>query len=233
VAGYGQFCPVAKASEVFAERWTPLVIRELIAGSHRFNEIRRGVPLMSPSLLSQRLKSLERAGIVERREDGRRGVEYHLTPAGAELRPVVELLGVWGQRWVTSNLSLQEMDPLLLMWDMRRKLNVQVLPPGRTVVFIRLRDQRAPRNRGWLVVDDGEVDLCMVDPGYDVDVVLESDTPTLVRVWIGHLDVREAMRAGDLSIDGPRRLARVLPALFLSPYAKERLEAGASPTLAS
>jgi DNA-binding HxlR family transcriptional regulator len=123
--GYGQFCPVAKASEIFGERWTPLIMRELLCGSYRFNDLRRGVPLMSPSLLSQRLKTLERAGIVERRPDPEnKSYEYHLTQAGQELRPVIELLGVWGQRWARKRVEPGDLDPSLLMWDIHRRLHI-------------------------------------------------------------------------------------------------------------
>jgi DNA-binding HxlR family transcriptional regulator len=146
VRSYGQFCPVAKAAEIVAERWTLLVVRELLAGSHRFNELRRGVPLMSPSLLTKRLAELERAGIVERRplEVGR-GSSYRLTPAGEELRPVVQLLGAWGDRWINHRIGPEDRDPALLMWDVRRRLDTAQLPARRAVLRFSFRDARAGR----------------------------------------------------------------------------------------
>lgn len=143
---YGQFCPVAKASEILTERWTPVILRDLLAGSHRFNEIRKGVPLMSPSLLSTRLKMLEREGVIERRHTKSNGsVEYHLTPAGRELEPFVQFLGTWGQRWVRDRLHEDELDPGLLMWGIRGGIDPGVFPAGRTVIQFEFTDVRAPK----------------------------------------------------------------------------------------
>ena len=135
-SGYRQFCPVAMAAELLCTRWTLVLLRELIAGSTRFNDLRRGVPRMSPTLLSQRLKELEAAGVIERKElkSEKGGFEYHLTESGKDLRPVVEEMGFWGQRWIEARLSLKNLDPSLLMWDMRRNLNPSPLPAGRTVI---------------------------------------------------------------------------------------------------
>src|SRR5690349_19745315 len=131
---YGQFCPVAKAAEVFAERWTPLVARELMCGSTTFNDLKRGVPLMSRTLLVTRLRELERAGVVERRPaTGRSTHTYHLTPAGEELMPIVMGLGEWGQRWVRKKVTREDLDPTLFMWDLRRSLDVERVPDDRTV----------------------------------------------------------------------------------------------------
>lgn len=169
--GYGQFCPVAKAAEIFAERWTPLVLRELIVGSRRFNELRRGLPLMSSALLAQRLKELEYAGIIEHRAGVRGSAEYHLTEAGQELRPIIEALGFWGARWMRSRLTNEDYDPSLLMWDIRRNIDVQQLPEEqRTVIEINLHGAEPALRRWWLVIDAGEVDLCLKDPGYEVNL---------------------------------------------------------------
>src|SRR3990172_1670046 len=140
--GYGQFCPVAKAAEVLGDRWTLLVVRELLCGSRHFNDLRRGVPLMSPSLLSQRLKQIERAGIIEREPDrqNKQGMVYQLTAAGHELTPVVMMLGNWGKRWARSDLKREDLDPALLMWDMHRRLNTENLPTQRTVLQFEFRD---------------------------------------------------------------------------------------------
>jgi DNA-binding HxlR family transcriptional regulator len=145
---YGQFCPVAMASEVMTERWTPLVVRELLCGSTRFNDLRRGVPLMSPALLSKRLKTLERVGVVERK-----GSEYHLTPAGQELRGVIEALGVWGQRWARGDVIEKGYDASLLMWDIHRNIDVEKTPDNRVVVYFHLLGSTDKKSRFWLVLE--------------------------------------------------------------------------------
>jgi DNA-binding HxlR family transcriptional regulator len=158
------------AAEIVCSRWTALVVRELLCGSTRFNDLRRGVPRMSPTLLSKRLKELEEAGVIAVRKTGQRGVvEYKLTEAGEELRGIIMSLGVWGQRWVESSLSLKNLDPSLLMWDMRRNLAPRMLPDRRCTIKFDYPELSAGRKTWWLVIDDGEVDLCAVDPGYDVD----------------------------------------------------------------
>ena len=210
--GYGQFCPVAKASEVVAERWTPLVIREMIAGSSRFSDIQRGVPLMSSSLLSRRLRDLEQAGIIERVQgEGSRSTEYALTEAGRELRPVIEMLGVWGQRWATHNITRDDLDASLLLWDIRRGLDADRMPDGQTVIHFSFSDGPAAKRNWWLVANDADVDLCLVDPGKEVDLHVHSDVRTLVDVWMGHMAIGDALRAGDITLDGPRTLVRAFP----------------------
>lgn len=207
--GYGQFCPVAKAAEIVAERWTPLIVRELLCGSHRFNDLRRGLPLMSPTLLSQRLKELEWAGIVERRDSGsERGVEYHLTEAGQALRPVIELMGDWGQQFARSHMGRDDLDPGLLMWDMRRRLNVDTFPTERAVIHFEFSRVPSSKRDWWLVVDQGEVDLCLKDPGFDVDLYVATDIETMARVWLGKIDVRSAVHSGALELEGSAPLRR-------------------------
>lgn len=209
---YGQFCPVAKASEVFAERWTPLVLRELLAGSRRFNDICRGVPLMSRSLLAKRLGELERAGVVERRRiPGRQIDEYHLTPAGEELRPVLDGLGRWGRRWAVREVEEEDLDPAVLMWDLRRNLVEEALPVNRVVVRFDFTDVAGPRRRWWLLAGGGEADLCMTDPGFDVDLAVAVTLRGLTEYWLGSRSLRDLERAGQLRLDGPRWLQRSLP----------------------
>ncbi len=218
--GYGQFCPVAKALEVVGERWTPLIIRELLCGSRRFNELRRGVPLMSPSLLAQRLRTLERAGVI-RREKTRSGNawSYLLTPAGEELRPLVEGLGVWGSRWVRSRLGRDDLDPGLLMWDIRRRLDARRLPPRRLTIRFEFTDTARKFRHWWLVVDD-EVDLCLTDPGFDVDLCVSGKLKDLTAVWSGDLRMAPALQTGLLQLSGPHRLRRALvSALQLGAFA--------------
>lgn len=207
---YDQFCPVAKTAEFLSERWMPLIVRELLCGSRRFSEIQRGVPGISPALLSKRLKELQRAGVVTRTQVGR-SVEYDVTEAGAELYPIVEAMGVWGQRWARSSYSAEELDPSFLMWDMRRMLQPAGLRDGRSVVQFRFRAAPAGRSSYWLVVDERGIDLCLVDPGHDVDAVLTADIRALTQVWMGDRTMREAQAAGQITIEGSRDLRRRLP----------------------
>jgi len=171
--GYGQFCPVAVACEVFAERWTPLILRELLAGSRRFSELRRGMPLISRALLAQRLRHLEDVGVIESRPLAR-GREYRLSQAGEEFHGVIEGLGAWGQRWIHGRATVQNLDAMLLMWNVRRRLDVDRLPDRRVVVRFNFRG--VPKGRGpatcWLVVSRSEVDVCLTDPGFGVDLVV-------------------------------------------------------------
>lgn len=219
---YGQFCPVAKAAELLTERWTPVVIRELLAGSRRFNDIQRGVPLMSSALLSERLKTLERYGVVERRSrpDGR-GHEYRLTQAGGELRPWVELMGVWGQRWVRREVTPEDADPALLMWDMRRNINTERLPDRRVVVRFGFRDASKGKRSWWLILDRPELDLCLTDPGFGVDLTVRTDAVTMAEVWVGDLELAGAIRSRRIVLEGPSHLRRAFPGwLRLSPLTK-------------
>jgi DNA-binding HxlR family transcriptional regulator len=222
--GYGQFCPVAKAAEIVAERWTPLVLRELLCGSHRFSDLHRGVPLMSRTLLAGRLQQLEDAGIVRSVAKPRgRGREYHLTAAGEELRPLIECLGEWGQRWARTQVGRGDLDPGLLMWDIHRRVNLDALPAERVVVRFDFRavplTMRCPRT-WWLVLMRREVDLCLKDPGFPVDIVVSADLRTLTRVWMGDVRLAETVRAGLIRLDGPPSLVRAFPTwLTLSVFA--------------
>ena len=207
---YGQFCPVAKAMEVLDERWTLLVVRELLYGSTRFNELRRGVPKMSPALLTKRLRSLERAGVVERREDDGRA-SYHLTPSGRELQGIVLALGEWGVRWI-GELGEQDLDPHLLLWDMKRKVPVDAWPRQRTVLALRFGDVEAKAARWWLVVADGKVDVCDFDPGFEVTATVQTQLRDLVRVWRGDDSWDQLLQRGAVEVDGPTSVRRSLPA---------------------
>ena len=223
-AGYKQFCPLAMAAEVLCTRWTMVLMRELIAGSTRFNDLRRGVPKMSPSLLSQRLKDLEEAGIVERRPvASERGVfEYRLTPAGKDLREVVVAMGMWGQKWVESSLSLKNLDPSLLMWDMRRNLNPDPLPDRRVVVQFLYHDLPSSKRDWWLIIEPhGDVDLCWADPGFEVDLFVSTDLRTMTAIWMGVTSV--ARERDRFEFSGPRELSDSMQSwLGLSPFAVQR-----------
>lgn len=217
MTNYGQFCPVAKAMELLDERWTLLVVRELLMGSRHFNDLRRGVPRMSPALLSKRLRSLTQAGVVERRDHGGR-VSYVLTDAGAELRPVVEALGAWGTRWVPE-LGDQDLDPMLVMWDVHRNLNLDALPDSRTVLHFHFTDVPARVARWWLVVDAGGVDVCDTDPGHPVTATVTAPLRLFVDVWRGEVSWSASTEIG-LTIDAPQWARRALPRwLRLSAFA--------------
>jgi len=217
--GYGQFCPVAKAAEIVGERWTPLVVRELLCGSRHFNELRRGVPLMSPSLLSQRLKTLERAGVVQRAGAGVR-TAYTLTPAGEELRPLVEFLGGWGQRWARSQLEAGDLDAGLLMWDVRRNVDPTYFPARRTVVEFAFSDLPPAEARYWLVGSRSEAELCIKNPGYEVDLHVLSDLRTMTHIWMGDVPLRAALADDRVELHGAQRLRESFAAWFkLSPLA--------------
>jgi DNA-binding HxlR family transcriptional regulator len=226
IGSYRQFCPVAMAAEILCTRWTVVLLRELIAGSTRFNELRRGVPRMSPALLSQRLKDLELAGILVRISSAsERGVfEYQLTPAGRELGPIVEAFGIWGQRRIEAELSLQHLDAQLLMWDMRRNLNTTPMPVHRSVVQFAYPELPAAQRLWWLIVDPQEgVDLCSIDPGFDVDLYVSVDLRTMTAIWMGLDTVRVALANHRMILTGNRQLAAAMQTwLGLSPFAKER-----------
>ena len=197
---YGQFCPVSRGAEIFAERWTPLILRELMNGSHRFSELQLGLPRISRNLLAQRLSSLATAGIIERRPSDRgRGFSYHLTPAGEELRPVVETLGAWGYRWGGADLPSDELDPVLLMWFIRRRVKVQALRRPRTVVRF---DFRRPRRSFWLRIEPPAVDLCFTDEGFDVELAVDADLAALTAVWLGRKRLADAIAAGSIRLEG-------------------------------
>ncbi len=219
---YGQFCPVAMAAEIVCSRWTALVLRELLNGSSRFNDIRRGVPRMSPTLLSKRLKELEEAGVIVAAPTAQAGVvDYRLTDAGEELRGVVESLGIWGQRWVESKVTLKNLDPSLLMWDMRRNLRVEPLPPRRCTIKFTFPELNAARQSSWLVIDGGMVDLCSVDPGYEVDLYVAGSLYSMTSVWMGHSTLRSEVDSGRIELTGDKAIAGSMGAwLGLSPLAK-------------
>lgn len=209
MSAYGQFCPVALGAEIFAERWTPLILRELLAGGRRFRDIHRGVPRISRNLLVQRLESLRHSGIIDRQPaTNGRGHEYRLTEAGRELGSVIDALGTWGYKWASKDLTDEHLDPDFLMWALRRMVRVDALPEQRVVALFHFPHYE---NRVfWLVLHRPNVDLCLVDPGYDVDVVLDADVEALARVCLGHLGLMQAMKSGKIQISGSSRYRRAL-----------------------
>lgn len=207
MSAYGQFCPIAKASEILGERWTTLIIRELGAGSETFNDLRRGLPLVSPTMLSTRLKSLEAAGVVARTADDD-GIRYSLTGAGRELKPIILQMGVWGHRWVRSKLTPEDLDPAMLMWDIHRTMNVTAFQEGRTTIYVEFSDFTTRHRRWWLVAEGGEVDVCMKDPGHDIDLEVMTDVRTLTGVWMGDIALGQALRDQRVRLTGRRELRR-------------------------
>jgi DNA-binding HxlR family transcriptional regulator len=204
MAGYGQFCPVARASEIFAERWTPLILRELLAGHHHFSQILKGLHRISPTLLAQRLKSLERVAVIETRPNSTgRGSTYHLTEAGSQLAELIGALGIWGQNWL--DLQPEHLDSDILMWAILNHLPPDKMPTQRRVARFEFRDAK---KRYWLVLRRDDPDICYTDPGYGDDLVLRTDLEAVTRVYLGQLSLADASRCGLLEIEGPRDLVR-------------------------
>jgi DNA-binding HxlR family transcriptional regulator len=217
--GYGQYCPLAKGAEVFAERWTPLILRELLRGSTTFNDLHRGVPRMSRSLLSSRLRKLESCGVVKRSERAKR-TDYHLTPAGRELGAVVSQLGTWAQKWFRSTFREHELDVGVLMWDIRCTVDGGALPSIRSVVQFTFTDQSRSCRCWWLVNEAGSVDLCPIDPGEEATLEVQTTLRVMTRVWMGDLQIDRALSSGQLKVYGPEQLKRCFVKwLRLSPYA--------------
>lgn len=217
---YGQFCPVAQALEILAERWTLLIIRELLMGSHRFTEIQRGVPLISRTLLSQRLKSLYDCNLVTK-EDRDGSPCYSLTEAGEALRELVLQLGAWGKAYAQRRIPNEQLDPKLLMWDVQRRLNREELPTERTVVLFKFSDAAAGESRFWLHVEQNDVDLCFTPSGFDVDLTVDTNVRTMTEVWMGYQKLDTALDEGVIRLSGPARLVRSFPRwLMLSTFAQ-------------
>lgn len=222
--GYSQFCPVAKGAEIFNERWTPLIIREMMCGSKRFNDLKRGNPMMSPSLLSQRLKFLQQAGVIERKSRKGESTEYSLTRSGRDLGEVVTRLGLWGLKWARSRLTREDYDPQLLMWDIRRRIDVSGFPQKRVVISFMFQDMPSNRRAYWLVVDHGEVDLCIKYPGFDVDLAFVTTSKAMADVWMGYSTLKQEIRKKSLALSGGRELKNSIDnwfgySLFTNPEA--------------
>src|SRR4029453_4069801 len=211
---YAQYCPVAKATEILGDRWTLLIVREMLGGASGFNELQRGLPGISRSVLTDRMRALERAEVIERRTGPKgRTLEYRLTPAGRDLQPVVQAIGEWGATWSFTEPRPEELDPdLLIVWlarpvDPQRPPPPQPprRPPNRTVVKFAFRD---PKRRYWMVLEPSEVSVCLQHPGFDVDLEVTVDTTTLYRVYLGRVELGGAIRAGKLTMSGPPTLQR-------------------------
>jgi len=214
MARYGQFCPVAKSLEILGDQWTLLIVRDMLGGVSHFNDMERGLPGISRALLSNRLRHLQRAGVIEKRLNAgqRRSTEYALTPAGHELEGVIGALMVWGEAWAFSEPEPDELDPVLLMWWLRGDAVQDNLPQTRLVVQFDF--QVARRQFFWLVMTKDDVTLCLTDPGYEVDVVVTADLRTFYNVWWGKISYRQALQGRGVMIEGHPGLVREFPNLF-------------------
>jgi DNA-binding HxlR family transcriptional regulator len=209
---YGQFCPIAKAAELFCERWTALIIRDLMAGATRFSQLRRGVPLASPTLLSRRLKELAAEGVIERRRAGAgRGWSYHLTPAGREFAPIVEGLGVWGRRWSRRELAKHEINLTLLMWGLEVGVRADAFGVRRGVVRLTFSDQPDGMRHWWFINEAGRVEMCAEEPGFEVDLYLVTTLPDMIHLYRGDLPLARALEQGRLEVHGAAWARRLLP----------------------
>jgi DNA-binding HxlR family transcriptional regulator len=215
IRGYGQYCPVAKTAAVVSGRWTLLILRDFVLrGTRRYNELKRGNPLIPPSVLAQRLKSLEYAKIIARERSAHGNTwEYHLTEAGEELRPLIEAAGHWGQRWLGSTLTRNDVTPSVLMWDIKRKLRCNELPPDRTVICVEFTDLKRMRF-WWLVVEEGNADICMENPGHDVDITIYADLLSLTQVFLGSMSISRALSEGKVRTSGRRELTKSISRWF-------------------
>ena len=210
---YGQFCPVAKASEIFAQRWTPLIIRELLMGSQKFSELEIGLPKIPRSLLTKRLRTLESVGVLERKADGNsKRAGYHLTAAGMDLFGVIRGLGEWGQKWVNHDIGQDEVDPAYLVWDMHRRVEVDLLPTDRVVVQMTFSGART--GDYWLILERPEPSACMQDPGFDVDVFVVADTVAIHKAWMGMASFDEYVEEGLIELFGLASHVNAFPTWF-------------------
>jgi DNA-binding HxlR family transcriptional regulator len=219
MAEYRQYCPVARASEIVADRWTPLIIRELLAGSRHFNAIERGLPGISRSLLTARLRCLEDAGVLFRRRGARPNVsEYELSEAGRDLGSVIDRLGAWGVRWAFGDPRPEELDPALLLWKVHQRIRRDLLPPTRVVVEFDFLGRCG--RRLWLVLEPREISVCLKPPGFEPDLIVRAELSCFYRVWLGHIEYAAALRSGGIAVEGATALARDFPRwLMWSPMA--------------
>jgi DNA-binding HxlR family transcriptional regulator len=224
---YGQYCPIAKAVEILGDRWTLLIVRDLLTGTCHFNDLERGLPGISRGLLADRLRRLERLELVEKveLENGRQRTAYYPTKACQELRAVINELLVWGARWAFEEPEEQDLDPTLLMWWMRDRVCVAELPDHRVVV--RFDFTGAKYEKFWLVLTKGDVSLCLTDPGFELNVVVTADLSTFFQIWLGRVSYFDALRDGRVEVDAIPRLADAFPTWFAYSLAAPAVRAGA------
>jgi DNA-binding HxlR family transcriptional regulator len=212
---YGQYCPVARAAEAMCERWTPLILREMMSGSCHFNEISRGVPLMSRALLIKRLKEMKNAGLIIRQEKTTgKGSLYLLTEAGEALRPIIDAMGVWAQHWTSDRLTEEQLDPDLFMWSLRRGFNLEAMPEEKIVFQFDLREipkQPIRKRSYWVIVEQRRVDVCMQTPGFEVDILIEAELSAIVHVVMGYNPLDWALKTNKINFEGDRKLVSQIP----------------------
>ncbi|MBZ0295179.1 MAG: helix-turn-helix transcriptional regulator [Anaerolineae bacterium] len=211
---YGQYCPVAQALELLGDRWTLLIIRDLLTGTHYFNDLERGLPGISRGLLAKRLRQLQDAGLVEKclNESGRNTTEYHLTQAGQEIQEVINALLMWGTRWAFGEPSPEQLDPLLLMWWMRNRVHVDRLPEERVVVQFDFYG--AKTETYWLLMSQSDVAICLTDPGYEINVLVTADLAAFFKLWLGNLEFDEVIHSQVVRVEAIPRLVRAFPDWF-------------------
>ena len=211
---YGQYCPIAQALELLGDRWTLLIIRDMLTGTHHFNDLERGLPGISRSLLATRLRQLQAAGVIEKQvnKSGRQTTEYHLTQAGQEIHTIINALLIWGANWAFGDPTPEQLDPLLLLWWMHDRVNVDLLPPDRTV--IQFDFSGASTDTYWLVLSAEDVTLCLTDPGYEINVWVNASLAAFFKVWLGRIDYQEAIGSEDIRVDGIPQHVRAFPTWF-------------------
>jgi DNA-binding HxlR family transcriptional regulator len=210
---YGQYCPVARAAEILADRWTLLIVRELLVDVRHFNELERGLPRVSRTLLAERLRRLEETGVLQRREAPRgKRTEYRLTPAGRELKGIIDAFCEWGARWAFGPPRPHELDPLVLLWWMRRRVCFDQLRRRRLVIQFDFRG--GPQQRYWLLIEPTEASICLKHPGFDVDVIVTADISALYQVWLGRVLLEEAIRTHQVHLDGTPSDVHAFPRWF-------------------
>ena len=212
--GYGQFCPMARTLEVVGERWTLLVVRELLSGSTGFNQIRRGIPGIAKDTLSKRLRQLCNAGLIDQHREGTT-TSYSLTDAGLALAPVLVELARWSTAWDRRGLQPEHLDPNVLLWDIQRRVDFDAVPTQRTVIEFALTDRPVGDRTMWLVINDGTAELCTTDGGFNAEITVTSTTETLSRWWLGELAWASGVRSGDIVVAASTEHRRSLPNWFL------------------
>ncbi len=213
--GYGQYCPLALATELLGQRWTILIISRLVLGCSTFNAIHAGVPRISPSLLARRLAELEAFGILKKRPGKKSaGPTYHITPAGADLGPVFEQMAIWGRQWAR-DLETDDLDPAFLAWSMHSRIDTAKLPSGRTVIEFDFTGTPTEFRRFWLVAEDGTIEMCLKDPGFEVDLFVHSDIRSFIDAWRGYRDLRSEIRSQQIRLEGNAVLVKRFPDLVL------------------
>lgn len=216
---YGQYCPIARALEILGDRWTLLIVRDLLGGAQHFNELERGLPGIPRSLLSERLRRLQQTGLLERRAKPRGGSSYHLTAAGLELLPLFDMLVEWGARWAFGDPAAHELNPLLLLWWMRSRVCRERLPARRIVVEFHFH-RAAQQETYWMILAADDVSICVQHPGFDVEVLVSGELAAFLKVWVGRAPYAEALRSGAIVVDAAPALERAFPRWFaLSPVA--------------